>query len=654
MLHKLTLFKNVKITPDYSVVHDMTPSDWKDYLVGTPLVPTPNGEIVWEGMVNYYRLPDVIRIEGNYDTLRKVTYGMVDCARGTDETQLIINESMERPMFFFVKNVRLIKQESRVDKDEVSTPKVWDVKDVVELEIEVDVWSSNNGSFELYDSFVERRHMDRWKNTGTELNPTYEHIYYPNAGQGVDGAMKRENMTPISPFRQVIYHQGQADEFRVNFSTKCFLVTAIKPNGQQISIVCLDTHYPGYAQSRYLYHTYNSCRYLCIEDLLDGTFFTATGLTAENVQSVVCLPEPPYAILLYDIELLDSSGTKYLHLRFSNNSDVYYDDHDSGAYAWLTLDGLRGPNSHTKSVTVTKPDVTYLPATDPTGVYSHDEHEPMLYLSPARVRKITTGLGGVVIDIPDIHAFLDTVRWDAMYDMTSCVMVFFFNRSSTNINVEMNVEGDYGVVECATLPIYNSAWRSYEAINKIGDEIAYNAKQLQTVGGGVANAGLSAAGGFLMGGPVGAALGAAGTLIGAGLGAYGNEEELRAKQVTIRNSPANVKSGGSGLSAYLGEKTGAWYVTMKMDDQSFDKLRQMYYWFGYIVNRTFKGTIDLSTRKIFDFIKTNGAKVRGDLTAGAAQQIADIFNKGVTIYHGDNGYDKIGASYLYNNDEEWL
>ena len=647
MLHKLTLFKDVKITPDYSVVHDMSPSDWKDYL-------DADGDMVWQGDVNYYRLPDTIRVEGNYDTLRKVTYGMIDCGRTTDPTQLIINESMERPMFFFVRNVRLIRQESRVDKDESSTPKVWDVFDVVELEIAEDVWSSNNGSFELYDSFVERRHMDRWVNTGTDLLPVYEHIYYPNASQGVEGAMKMERMEPTNLFKQVIYHEGQTDEYRVNFATKCFLVTAITQAGQQTSIVCIDTEYAGYAQSKYLYHTYNTCRYLNVQDLLDGTFFTVTGLTAENVQSVVCLPEPPFVSLINDIELLDSSGTKYLHLNFSALSGNYYDNHTSGAYAWITLDGLRPPSSHITNVTPIKPDVTYLPGDDPTGVYSHDEHEPMLYLSPARVRKITTGLGGTVVDIPDFRAFRDAVRWDAMYDMTTCVLVVFFNKSSSNINVEMNVEGDYGVIECATLPIYNSAWRSYEAINKIGDEIAYNAKQLQTVGGGVANAGLSAAGGFLLGGPAGAVLGGASTLIGAGLGAYGNEEELRAKQVTIRNSPANVKSGGSGLAAYLANKIGPWYVTMKMDDQSFDKLRQMYYWFGYIVNRTFKGTIDLSTRKVFDFIKTNGAKVRGDLTAGAAQQIAEIFDKGVAIYHGDTGYDKIGASALYNNDEDWL
>lgn len=653
MLHSIYLFKNVKITPDYSVVHDLTPEAWRTYLIGDSKTPG-QGDLVWSGDVNYYRLPDVIRIEGNYDEIRKVTYGMISRNESANPAEMVVHNSIQRPMFFWVNDVRLVKQGCRVDLQSDSRPREKDYFDVVELSISVDVWSSNNGSFELYDSYVERRHMDRWKNIGTENNPVYKHIYYPNAGQGVDGAMKRETLTPISPVKRILYHAGQPDETGTNISTKCFLVTAIKQNGQQTSIICMDTYIPGYATSQYLYHTYNRCRYLCIKDLLDGTLFTATGLSAENVQSVVCLPEPPFGSLLNDIKLLDSAGTKYLYLDFSSVSEIFYDDHDSGSYAWVTLDGLRGPAGIVKNVTVTKPDVTYLPATDPDGIYSHDEHEPMLYLSPARTRKITTGLGGTVIDVPDIHAFDERVEWQPMYDMTSCVIVIFFDTTSTNPNVDMNVEGDYGVIECATLPIYNSAWRSYEAISKIGDEISYNAKQMQAVGGGIANAGLSAAGGFLMGGPAGAVLGAAGALVGAGLGAYGNEEELRAKQVTIRNSPANVKSGGSGLAAYLGEKIGPWYVTMKMDEQSFDKLRQMYYWFGYNVNRTFKGKIDLSTRKVFDFIKTDGAKVRGDLTAGAALQIAKIFDKGVSIYHGDSGYDKIGASDLYNNDEDWL
>ena len=93
------------------------------------------------------------------------------------------------------------------------------------------------------------------------------------------------------------------------------------------------------------------------------------------------------------------------------------------------------------------------------------------------------------------------------------------------------------------------------------------------------------------------------------------------------------------------------YITLKMDEQSMEKLRFMYYWFGYHVNRTFKGDIDLHTRTKFDFIKTSRAKVKGDLTAGAAKQIGAIFDAGVTIYHGPEGYALIGTGDMVSNDE---
>ena len=642
MLHKLTLFKDVKITPDYSVVHDLTPSDWKDYLVGTPLNPTPNGDIVWEGMVNYYRLPDVIRIEGNYDTLRKVTYGMVDCARGTDETQLIINESMERPMFFFVKNVRLVKQESRVDKDEVSTPMVWDVRDVVELEIEVDVWSSNNGSFELYDSYVERRHMPRWNNAGTELNPDWKPIYYPNAGQGVDGAYRKEADEDLTPPVTFITQPNKS------FDPRFIVVFALDTAGQAKVYIGIDV-VDETGTSVDVYHTYSSKKIFGVKELLDGTFYGNTGanISADFIQSITVVPV--VAGLTETLKLNIAGGVFYL--TFNEISPIFAQTYSLGSgsgLGWVTLNfgverlaNMMFPEY--PDVTVIEPDHDAVPL---DGEYL-DEHEPMMYLAPARIRKVTTSFGGEVFQVPDIMAFSDYFTVQNLFDMTGAVTYVFAKGDI----LEANAQGAMGVLDAATLPIYNSAWKSYEAINKVGDEIAYNAKQLQTFANGAAGTASNA----IIGGAIGGVLGGAANIItgivGTGSAMYGNAEELRAKQVTIRNSPCNVKSGGSGLGAYVNRLTDIRYVTLKIDDQSLEKLRFMYYWYGYHVNRVFKGTVDLSTREVFDFLKTNGAKVRGDLTAGAAQQIADIFDRGVTIYHGTAGYEEIGSGSMKENDE---
>lgn len=132
---------------------------------------------------------------------------------------------------------------------------------------------------------------------------------------------------------------------------------------------------------------------------------------------------------------------------------------------------------------------------------------------------------------------------------------------------------------------------------------------------------------------------------------YLNEKEMEAKRTTIRNSPCAVTSTGSGMTAYGQGFFDVFYMTLKIDDVSFQKLEEQYYFYGYFVNKTERGTINLHTRKLFDFIKTSGARVTGSCPADVLRSIGAIFDKGVTIYHGTDGYAKIGTGMTYSNDE---
>lgn len=626
MLHSVYLFKDVKITPDYSVVHDLTPDQWKTYLIGDANNPG-HGDIVYQQSLNYYRLPDVIRIEANYDEIRKVTYGMIDGTRNTDPNDLVIHESYERPMFFFVKDVRLIRQDSRTDKEEQTRPWVWDVKDVVELDIEVDVWSSNGGSFDLYDSYVERKHMPRWKNTGTEQVPVWEPVYYPNAGQGVEGAYLPEDSQDATASLEFA-------GLTRTYTPTWIIISAIDSNG------VLKTYIGGFLtndqgnESSLYFGLSPTDKVFGWEEVVSGDIYAAITLTADNIQSISCVSSLGNGYLDNFISW-DSDQNKFLV------SGIW--GHANGL-AWFELgraNNLSGANSQT--VNVIAPDHDAAPV---DGEYL-DEHEPMMYMSPARVRKVVSGTGGEVFTIPDVIAFEDIVTTYTMFDVNQITQ---FVMSGSDL-VTANLFGAVGAMVASTMPIFNSAWKSYEAINKVGDEIAYNAKQMQTLANGAAGTASSAIMGGFVGNIPGAILGAITGIVGTGTGMYGNAEELRAKQVTIKNSPANVKSGGSGLGAVVEHAIDFFYVTLKMDDQSMEKLRFMYYWFGYHVNRTIKGTVDLHTRSKFDYIKTSGAKVRGDLTAGAVRQISAIFDAGVTIYHGTAGYELIGTGDMKENDE---
>ena len=633
-LNKLALFKNVKITPDYSVVHDMDSDTWKDYLMGRldPMPPdaNPPENVYYDEKVNYYRMPETIRIEANYDIIRTATYGYLE--DGLSEGNPGVNVSFRR-IFFWVDDVRILKQ--FCNRDLESSPVEY--KDVVELDITVDVWSSYAGKFELYDSFVERRHMPRWKEKTVAGVTTYEPIYYPNAAQGIEGAYKQEAIEDLTPY---------SVDAGVTMDPKYILVNIIdKTSGELSTFIGMDVmvtrgqNPPTYEP---VYHVYNTKRIFGLQSILDGTAFSQNELniTVENIQSIVVLPYlgPITECLQQNL----SGGTLYTAI---NEMDPKFDDftiEDGTSLSWIKLNaGVQRLDSlmlyHYSTPTVIAPDHDI-----PSHGQYIDQHEPMMYYTPARQRKIVTGMGGTVIDVPDIDAFRDTFTLQNVIDVNTAVTFVF---GGTDIKAA-NAIGNLGSAEAATLPIFNSAWKSYEAISKVSDNMMFNAKQMQTVGGGLGGSAMSAAGGFLMGGPGGAVLGLASGILGTVTGVYGNDVELDAKRVQIKNSPAVVKSGGSGLGAYVLNYIDVWYETMKLDDVSMEKLRFMYYWYGYHVNRMEKGDIELYTRRVFDFIKTSGAKVRGELTAGAAKQIAAIFDRGVTIYHGKNGYLEIGQGQL--------
>ena len=638
-LNSLYLFSNVRITPDYSVVHDMDPDTWRDFLLGQldPMPPGADHDTVYVNTqkLNYYRMPDVIRIEGNYDKLKKATYGLLQDGMWNNQQPA---RTSFKYVFFWVKNVRLITQ--RVNDHTEGTVTVFD--DVVELELEMDTWSTYGiGAFELYDSFVERRHMDRWVNNGTDLSPDWQPIYYPNAGQGVEGAYLPEDSQDATASLEFT-------GLTQTYTPTWIIISAIDQSGVlKTYIGGFLTNSQGNESSLYFGLSPND-KVFGWEEVVSGAIYAAIGLTADNIQSITCVSSLGNGYLDNFISW-DSNQNKFVV------SNIW--GHANGL-AWFeqgAANNLSGANSQTVNVIAPDhahqiPNPDYDPSDPDSPQYLDDydeEHEPMMYMSPARVRKVVSGTGGEVFTIPDVIAFEDTVTTYTMFDVNQITQ---FVMSGSDL-VTSNLYGAIGAMVASTLPIFNSAWKSYEAINKVGDEIAYNAKQMQSLANGAVGTASSAIMGGFVGNIPGAIMGAISGIVGTGAGMYGNAEELRAKQVTIKNSPANVKSGGSGLGAVVEHAIDFFYVTLKMDDQSMETLRFMYYWYGYHVNRMFKGDIDLHTRSKFDYIKTQGAKVKGDLTAGAAKQIAAIFDAGVTIYHGTDGYLLIGTGDMKENDE---
>ena len=650
ILTGISLYKNVKITRDYSVVHDMTPVDWMRYLenIGSVQTGDPSPPVrVWSSAsVNYYRLPDVIRIEAKYDEIRKATYGMLSYIEGPDS----------HLYFFWVDSVRLVKVSSTD-----AAPRL----DVVELTVTPDLWSNKFTDCELYDSYVARRHEKRWDRTGTGVQGdpyVYTPRYFPGAADDVGGSYK-----PVSEqrFKPQFYHQF--NHF-YNPELCIYFVSRLSTNGTLLTIIGasardeddLSTTYPVY------YSTYNPNtlqrtfkRLFNLLDILKGNqdFYTIVGV-AENIQSIAAVPDMYH--LTYNLnEYYDTADSTW---------KLCIDADDATALGFVgvganDLEGLMPANRTMGNLA----DGIYFPASyevnpdAPAFVYSdqHDEYdesnEPMMFLAPATIRKVVSGLGGSIIDVPDVDAFIDHYSVENVFDFNNASMIVFGGDSMMSrprdAILRANSVGNMGATDVPLLPIFNSAWTSYQAIQKTGDDIVYNAKQVQAAVGMGTGAFGGLAAGAMTGNVALAGIGAAAGLANGAVNMWSNSENLRARRETVKNSPCIVKSGGSGMAAVIDNQISLYYVVNKLDDVSLEKLRTQYYYYGYNVNMVIPGTIDTKIRKYFDYIETRGARIRGDVNAEEAQGIAAAFDRGVRIYHGAEGYQRIGAGMSLENPE---
>lgn len=652
-LNNLKLFSNVKITRDYSVTHDMVPADWYAYLINDGNVqagdPSPPALVAnFEG-INYYRLPDVIRVEMNYELLRNATYGVLTMT----DASLDPAYRGDKHLFFWVDSVRLVKQRSNTGNIDLQ-------RDVVELSVTPDLWSNRFTDCQLYDSYVARRHEDRWYRDHTDPDDpdawVYHPRYFPDAADAVGGAYEPEGnpqdlTEPLDVSGEI---PGWTDLLDLRFIIVSYLdtggklqfligATAVTSMGNEVSI------YTDFANGKKLFG---------LDELLSGALFTSAGITASYVQSITVTPY--IEAIKGAIHGGFSGGVAYLYIDgtyipFSQGFDVMGTTTVMYIRAknevWRLAAGLYSFHQH--DVDPMAPEWVY-DGIDPLRVTYNDKNEPMLFRSPARIRRITSGMGGTIVEVPDIDAFRETYTCQNMFELDQSILIVF----GGGLIEKANAVGNIGTIIGASLPIFSSAWKEYQAIQKAGDDIAYNAQQVSTIVGTVTGAGAGAIGGAIAGagaGPAGAIGGAvAGSVGGVAQGItryWANSENLRAKHETIRNSPCAVKSGGSGLGAYIKDFIDVHYQPLKLDQVSFNKLRTQYYYYGYNVNMVIPGTIDTKIRKYFDYIETRGARIRGDVNAEEAQGIAAAFDRGVRIYHGAEGYQRIGAGMSLENPE---
>jgi hypothetical protein len=127
--------------------------------------------------------------------------------------------------------------------------------------------------------------------------------------------------------------------------------------------------------------------------------------------------------------------------------------------------------------------------------------------------------------------------------------------------------------------------------------------------------------------------------------AYFQMQGLNAKQEDIKNTPPSISNlGGNTYFDYGNGLTGVWIIKKEITPEYNKKLTDFFKMFGYKLNEV--KIPNLHSRQHFNFVKTVGANVYGDIPQQDLEKIRNMFNNGVTLWHGD----WVGNYALANNE----
>lgn len=133
--------------------------------------------------------------------------------------------------------------------------------------------------------------------------------------------------------------------------------------------------------------------------------------------------------------------------------------------------------------------------------------------------------------------------------------------------------------------------------------------------------------------PVGA-VGAVGGMMNSSMSAYFQIQGLNAKQQDLSAMPPQLsKMGGNTAFDYGNGIKGLYIVKKQITVEYQKKLGDFFKMFGYKVNEL--KVPNLKTRAHYNFIQTSAANVKGNVPHDDLVKIKDMFNRGITLWHGD-------------------
>lgn len=669
----ITLYKDIGLYPDYkrSMLFDSKTqqNNWFNSI---------SSNLKKSLIANYNKIQNTFVLHEDVGNVYEYTYVRIKDL-----------DSSGRIYYGFVTNVVLVDDEN------------------TEFRIALDPIQTFMCEWSLGECLVAREHVDRWKTTNNlPARVTPE-------GEPVNGFANfhLSNVKPLesSYYAGIIaisdksryYAEGTDEYIEENDAPRVsFLIVPLSPTGEVLyTSVILNTKGTDGEAVAYPIPTFS--------EFVNGSVPSRLGLDPESVIGAWVLTHHGFGIFTKYVNDQLGASRKCVNFFDSNakwhtkiKDSKYYDYEDSSAIAYQSIKviGLDVPIAFIQKITpdnikqifVTETQLSFssyfVKPTKPTSAtieYS-DIYEPVLYMAPYRTRGIVSN-GTQILEVPDnifysedvVRAYISTVI--STQDVYQQIYVYGESIDEANKQA-VPLMGGMGKKSAIGADIMNNNWLSYcmqqrdSDRNTVKSAIISNAiTNMIGMGyggalvGSRANSGrndelkeggrtensipISRTGGFSRAMAMASAYGMATGLVTSAVQGWDMWNQQLAKESSIRNQPNSVAVAGTGYPLIYDKNSGLGFYEAKIDDVNYEKARDNFRYYGYMVNRV--EVPNIKSRYYYNYICTLNTTIKGSLASDIKSAIATIFEKGITFFHADhsntteyNDYENIERSLV--------
>ena len=604
------LYKDIGLDPTFKKTIDFTSKSQQLNWFNT------KSRVTYDN-VNYNKLQNTLKINTDisFDEALSYTYAIVSD----------IEASSTRRYYCFINRVTLISTET------------------IEFELAIDPIQTFMCEYSIGESMVTREHVDRWSpNSNYPIRITPNNISI-NANSIVSTGFD---------IVQDIENNGSGKNYLNPSEMGHCIVCYTKRDSATNTVKIVKAIFPFskfsdgwiYGDRRVISGaelTYKNMVFPTVVDLLQGRIPTMFDIPPEDIVYMGVLPIVSFKLSCYTV-----SWDSYPHYIYENISDKIISEHykvdDNYSFAMYAVTDTFTDISSKQVFTIS---TVSKPTASSTAMA---KYEPALSIEPFQKVVITDGTGQIKLTIPEKFVMSGTI---AVNIRTLLGNSGVYNILSLYDNyAAAGTEGASTIIEANYMDVFNDKWLTYAVTQRDTDRQLISNGNIQNAidnlifmsYGGSLVASRGASGNdttqrrqknILTGVTQAVGLAAGASIVSSLVDSHFAWENQKLNETKIKNQPNNLLLIGTG-SAMINIDTMHYHIYyVKCDAENIKNHYQNFRKYGYEVNKF--EVPDVRSRKYFNYILTDGCIIVGSLNTVIKQELAAIYDSGITIFHGD-------------------